>query len=111
MSDIQIYMRELGQGGEAGPLPDPALIWWKAQLLQRRAAQEKAVEPIRLAGKLAFVISAVAAIMMVIAWFNELSQAGLLPLIWMAVAAFALAAAVALAHGRRVNNPSAYSPR
>ncbi len=34
-------------------LPDPELVWWKAQLLARRAAAERAVLPIALTEKLA----------------------------------------------------------
>lgn len=34
-------------------LPDAGLVWWKAQLLARRAAVERAIRPIALAEKLA----------------------------------------------------------
>lgn len=36
-------------------LPDPGCIWWKAQLASKSAAAERAVRPIALMEKLAFV--------------------------------------------------------
>jgi hypothetical protein len=48
---------ELSRRGDA--LPDPALIWWKAQLLDRQAAQARAVRPIAIAQWLSLVVAVV----------------------------------------------------
>lgn len=39
--------------GAEARLPDPGLVWWKAHLLARREAAERAVRPIAVAEKLA----------------------------------------------------------
>ncbi|MGC9950259.1 MAG: hypothetical protein ABSF64_28165 [Bryobacteraceae bacterium] len=33
----------------AGALPDPALIWWKARLLEKQAAQARVARPMAIA--------------------------------------------------------------
>src|ERR1035438_3988459 len=43
-------------GGE-GALPDPALIWWKARLLERQAAQARVARPIAIAQWLSLVVA------------------------------------------------------
>jgi hypothetical protein len=35
-------------------LPSPGLIWWKAQMLSKRAAAERAIRPIKIVEKAAF---------------------------------------------------------
>jgi hypothetical protein len=44
---IAAWMRKLAaQPVETSPLPDPAYIWWKAQLLRQWDAQRTAVAPL-----------------------------------------------------------------
>jgi len=38
-----------------GELPDPALIWWKARLLDRQAARARVARPIAIAQSLSLV--------------------------------------------------------
>ncbi len=48
---------------ELGPLPDPSFLWWKAQLLRRLDAEERATQPIAVTDRLhvgAAVLGAVA---------------------------------------------------
>jgi len=44
---VRAWMRELAaQPLETPPLPDPAYIWWKAQLLRRWDAQRTVIAPL-----------------------------------------------------------------
>lgn len=47
-----------------GALPDPALIWWKARLLEKQAAQARVARPIAIAQSLSLVVAVVTAIML-----------------------------------------------
>lgn len=47
------FMNEADAELAAVPLPDAELVWWKAQLKARRAAAEKATQPIAVVEKLA----------------------------------------------------------
>src|ERR1017187_6292650 len=47
-----------------GALPDPALIWWKARLLERHAAQARAALPIAIAQWLTLVVAVVTMIVL-----------------------------------------------
>lgn len=47
-----------------GALPDPALIWWKARLLQRQAAQARVVRPMAIAQWLSLLVAMVTAIVL-----------------------------------------------
>jgi len=47
-----------------GALPDPALIWWKARLLERQAAQARIVRPVAIAQWLSLVVAVVATIVL-----------------------------------------------
>ena len=42
-------IRELAAEAQTGTLPDPALIWWKAEMRRRLELQRKATRPIRIA--------------------------------------------------------------
>jgi amino acid transporter len=42
-----------------GALPDPALIWWKARLLEKQAAQARVTRPIAIAQWLSLVVAVV----------------------------------------------------
>jgi len=47
--ELKTWMLELAADADpGGPLPDPHLIWWKAQLRERLAAGAKATRPIRV---------------------------------------------------------------
>jgi len=47
-----------------GTLPDPALIWWKARLLDRQAAQARVTRPIAIAQWVSLVVAVVTAIVL-----------------------------------------------
>jgi len=47
-----------------GALPDPALIWWKARLLERQAAQARVARPIAIAQWLSLVVAVVTMIVL-----------------------------------------------
>ena len=66
--EIAACMRELAEnsGGEAD-LPDPALIWWKAQLLAQRDARSRAASPLFIAEWASIVASGAAGVALVIA--------------------------------------------
>src|SRR5438477_10204119 len=45
----EAFMKALVQAPfDAGPLPDPSFLWWKAQLLRRWDAEREAAKPIEL---------------------------------------------------------------
>lgn len=59
--ELKAWMLELAAGADpGGPLPDPHLIWWKAQLRERLAAGTKATRPIRVMEGIACGIGAAA---------------------------------------------------
>ncbi len=45
-----------------GALPDPAIIWWKARLLEKQAAQARVTRPIAIAQWLSLVVAVVTTI-------------------------------------------------
>ena len=47
-----------------GALPDPALIWWRARLLERQDAQARVVRPIAIAQWLSLVVAVVTTIVL-----------------------------------------------
>jgi len=53
---------ELSRNEDA--LPDPALIWWKARLLEKQAAQARVVRPIAIAQWLSLVVAVVTTIVL-----------------------------------------------
>ena len=53
---------ELSRGD--GALPDPALIWWKARLLERQAAQARTALPIAIAQWISLVVAVATTIML-----------------------------------------------
>jgi len=57
-------IRELAAEAQTGALPDPALIWWKAEMRRRLELQRKATRPIRIAEAAAAVVVLAAVI-----WF------------------------------------------
>ena len=48
----------------AGTLPDPALIWWRAQLLEKQDAQARVARPIAIAQWLSLVVAVVTTIVL-----------------------------------------------
>ena len=50
-----------------GALPDPALIWWKARLLERQAVQARVARPIAIAQWLSLVVAVVTVIVLCVA--------------------------------------------
>lgn len=48
-------LQQLGAG-----LPSAGLVWWKAQLAARRAAEQRAAEPVLLVERLAYALAALA---------------------------------------------------
>jgi hypothetical protein len=46
---VALWMQQLAAVPvESGPLPDPAYIWWKAELLRRWDAQQRAAAPLEV---------------------------------------------------------------
>ena len=67
--ELRAWMLELAEHADpGGPLPDPHLIWWKAQLRQRLAAGAKATRPIRVMEAIACGIGAAAAVLAAVYW-------------------------------------------
>jgi hypothetical protein len=47
-----------------GALPDPALIWWRARLLERQDAQARVARPIAVAQWLSLVVAVATALVL-----------------------------------------------
>jgi hypothetical protein len=47
-----------------GALPDPAIIWWKARLLEKQAAQARVTRPIAIAQWVSLAVAVVATIVL-----------------------------------------------
>jgi hypothetical protein len=63
--EVATWMGKLVEVSRAdGELPDPALIWWKARLLERQAAQARVRRPIAISQWVSLVVPAVAAIIL-----------------------------------------------
>jgi hypothetical protein len=58
--EMELAQAELQQAG-AG-LPSAGLVWWKAQRAARRAAEQRAAEPIRLVERAAYALGALTAL-------------------------------------------------
>ena len=56
--EAAVWMGRLVElSGNDGALPDPALIWWKARLLERQAVQARVARPIAIAQWLSLVVA------------------------------------------------------
>jgi hypothetical protein len=94
--------RERASAGEEVRLPDAGLVLWKARLRQRRAAEERAGEPVVYAERIAR-ISAVVGVGVLVLWQRDsishwLGGAGLLTVASIGAALLATALAVYLVH-------------
>ena len=63
--EAAIWMGRLVELSRAdGELPDPALIWWKARLLERQAEQARVRRPIAVAQWASLVVAVITAIVL-----------------------------------------------
>ena len=59
---VTAWMKELASlSVDEGPLPDPTYLWWKAELLRRWDAQQKATVPIEVGEQVQVGVGLVAA--------------------------------------------------
>jgi hypothetical protein len=82
--EAELAQAELQQPG-AG-LPSAGLVWWKAQRAARRAAEQRAAEPIMLVERAAIALGALAALVLgawqwprLAAWIHQTPPPGSLP--------------------------------
>ena len=69
--ELKTWMLELAADADpGGPLPDPHLIWWKAQLRERLAAGAKATRPIRVMEAIALGIGVATAVLAAVYWHS-----------------------------------------
>lgn len=67
--ELKTWMLELAADADpGGPLPDPHLIWWKAQLRERLAAGAKATRPIRVMEAISLGIGVATAVLAAVYW-------------------------------------------
>jgi hypothetical protein len=66
MNDSQFaqLIRQSSDAGTNGPLPDAQAIWWRAQLRQRLAMEERVTRPLRIAEQLACTACLVGAVVL-----------------------------------------------
>ncbi|HXM39666.1 MAG TPA: hypothetical protein VN924_00345 [Bryobacteraceae bacterium] len=83
---------------DGGALPNPALIWWKARLFEKQAAQARATRPIAIAQWVSLAVAAVTTIVLCMANWRSiqdlLAPAGLA--LWVAGAACVILMGMAL---------------
>jgi hypothetical protein len=64
-SEAAVWMGRLVELSRSeGALPDPALIWWQARLLERQDAQARVARPMEIAQWLSLVVAVVTAIVL-----------------------------------------------
>lgn len=64
-SEAAVWMGRLVELSRSeGALPDPVLIWWKAQFLERQDAQVRVARPIAVAQWLSLVVAVVTTIVL-----------------------------------------------
>ena len=71
MNDAQFArcLKQMEGTAADGPLPDAQAIWWRAQLRQRLAMEERVTRPLRLAEQLACTVCLAAAVVLsVVTW-------------------------------------------
>ncbi|MGD0363845.1 MAG: hypothetical protein ABSC93_23425 [Bryobacteraceae bacterium] len=97
--EAAVWMSRLAdptRGGDA--LPDPAAIWWKARLLERQAAQARALRPTAIAQWASLAAAVIGMIALCTANWpgirGMLEPFGMAP--WMALAGGAILMGVAL---------------
>lgn len=63
--EVAVWMGRLVElSRNEGALPDPALIWWKARLLEKQAAQARVLRPMAIAQWLSLVVAVVTMIVL-----------------------------------------------
>ena len=63
--ETAVWMRRLAElSRNEDALPDPAVIWWRARLLDRREAQARATRPIAIAQWVSLVVAVVGVIVL-----------------------------------------------
>jgi hypothetical protein len=80
---------EMEAGGRS--LPDPAFIWWKAQLLRRLDAEQEALAPIDVGDRVHFGVAVAGAVLLAALAWNQLHPMATVP-----AATLGLAGAVAM---------------
>ena len=64
-SEAAVWMGRLVELSRTeGALPDPAIIWWKARLLEKQAAQARVTRPIAIAQWVSLAVAVVATIVL-----------------------------------------------
>ena len=75
-ADLALVAEYLAQQGELAraeaALPNPGLIWWRAQVLARREAAERATQPIAIAQRVACASGVAALLVAVILEWSKL---------------------------------------
>jgi predicted anti-sigma-YlaC factor YlaD len=61
--------------GEMPPLPDPALLWWKAQLLRRWEAERQVVKPIERMQRWEIIAGIIGVVAVVVWQWADISRA------------------------------------
>lgn len=97
--EAAVWMSRLVEHSRSeGALPDPALIWWKARLLEKQAAHARVTRPVAIAQWLSLVVTVVT--MIVLCAVNWPGIKGVLepfgPTLWVAVAGAVILMGLAL---------------
>jgi len=64
-NDTSMWMRHLAALSHAeGELPDPAVIWWQAQMQERQVARARAARPMAIVQWISLVVGLAAAVVL-----------------------------------------------
>lgn len=55
-------------------LPDPAMIWWKAQLLQRQVLEQKAIQPVQTFQRTSMWVTLLALLVIIVWRWSDLER-------------------------------------
>jgi hypothetical protein len=76
---VSAWMQELGQlPANEAPLPDPALLWWKAELLRRWDTERRVAEPIERGEPVQVAIGLIGAVVLLLWLWRAPSSGGMI---------------------------------
>jgi hypothetical protein len=71
--DTEVFMRRLAMRSRDGDaLPDPVLIWWQAQMIERHEACRRAARPLMIAQWTSAIVAAVVVLVLTVLYWPGL---------------------------------------
>jgi hypothetical protein len=67
----QTFQRARSESDLAAPAVSPSLVWWRAQLRRRNAAEQRVAQPITIAQTFAWLVTALVGIIFVVSQYRS----------------------------------------